>query len=446
MNSTDWTVVPAGTVLLTLPGALQLGVGSASKGSESDGTASGEAGRSVPSVLLDATPAAMRSLRLGISLWSEIKRGAASPFAPYLDLLPETLSCCLAPGYTAEASEALRAWPPTAARVTAMRAALRAQHATLRRAAAVASVEAPTLDELGWASAIAGSRAYRVRGSRGQAGDSACLLPIIDLANYAPSVQANAELRNAPTGEALGASADPLAVSLYASRDLQAGTEVLIDYGSGTPLTNERLLLEYGFVLPPDRGSSDSLELPFGAIAIGMQAIAGAEGEASAVGAADGGAGAAEATTSEGDHRILLLRQQQLLAELGDIERAGLVFAADGAPNEATHALALILAARRSGELPPGLSASDLVASARAGTAPKAAAAGELALRARRALHAVVRVALEELLAGAAGDPRAEVGAEGFEAAARDFCETRRVILERACERLSSAVGEPKVE
>jgi len=439
MNWTDWTVVPAGTVLLTLPGALQLGVGSASKGSESDGTASGEAGRSILSVLLDATPVAMRSLRLGISLWSEIKRGAASPFAPYLDLLPETLSCCLAPGYTAEASEALRAWPPTAARVTAMRAALRAQHATLRRAAAVASVEAPTLDELGWASAIAGSRAYRVRGSRGQAGDSACLLPIIDLANYAPSVQANAELRNAPTGEALGASADPLAVSLYASRDLQAGTEVLIDYGSGTPLTNERLLLEYGFVLPPDRGSLDSLELPFGAIAIGMQAIAGAEGEASAVGAADGGAGAAEATTSEGDHRILLLRQQQLLAELGDIERAGLVFAADGAPNEATHALALILAARRSGELPPGLSASDLVASARAGTAPKAAAAGELALRARRALHAVVRVALEELLAGAAGDPRAEVRAVGFEAAARDFCETRRVILERACERLSSA-------
>lgn len=439
MNWTDWTVVPAGTVLLTLPGALQLGVGSASKGSESDGTASSEAGRSILSVLLDATPVAMRSLRLGISLWSEIKRGAASPFAPYLDLLPETLSCCLAPGYTAEASEALRAWPPTAARVTAMRAALRAQHATLRRAAAVASVEAPTLDELGWASAIAGSRAYRVRGSRGQAGDSACLLPIIDLANYAPSVQANAELRNAPTGEALGASADPLAVSLYASRDLQAGTEVLIDYGSGTPLTNERLLLEYGFVLPPDHGTSDSLELPFGAIAIGMQAIAGAEGEASAVGAADGGAGAAEATTSEGDHRILLLRQQQLLAELGDIERAGLVFAADGAPNEATHALALILAARRSGELPPGLSASDLVASARAGTAPKAAAAGELALRARRALHAVVRVALEELLAGAAGDPQAEVGAVGFEAAARDFCETRRVILERACERLSSA-------
>ena len=430
--------MPAGTVLLTLPGALQLGVGSAYKRSESDGTARGEAGRSV---LLDATPAAMRSLRLGIALWSEIKRGAESPFGPYLDLLPKTLSCCLAPGYTTEASEALKAWPPTAARVAAMRAALRAQHAKLLRAAAVASVEAPTLDELGWASAIAGSRAYRVRGSRGQAGDSACLLPIIDLANYAPSVQANAELRNAPTGEVLGASADPLAVSLCASRDLPAGTEVLIDYGSGTPLTNERLLLEYGFVLPPDSDSSDSLELPLGAIAIGMQALAAAEDEASAVGAADGGAGAAEATTSEGD-RILLLRQQQLLAELGDIEHAGLVFAADGAPNEATHALALILAARRSGDLPPNLSASDLVASARAGTAPKEAAAGELAMRARRALHAVVRVALEELLAGASAGAAAGGAAQaaaGFEAAARDFCETRRVILERACERLSSA-------
>ena len=50
-----------------------------------------------------------------------------------------------------------------------MRASLRALHAQLRRAAAARAAAAPTLSQLGWAAAIAGSRAYRVRGAPGGA-------------------------------------------------------------------------------------------------------------------------------------------------------------------------------------------------------------------------------------------------------------------------------------
>jgi hypothetical protein len=38
-------------------------------------------------------------------------------------------------------------------------------------------------------------------------------------------------------------------VGLFATREITKGEEVLIDYGHGTPLSNERLLLEYGFTL-----------------------------------------------------------------------------------------------------------------------------------------------------------------------------------------------------
>ena len=132
-------------------------------------------------------------------------------------------------------------------------------HENFLRVAAACRVEAPTFDELGWATAIAGSRAYRVRGSRGETGDTARLLPIVDLANYAPAAQANCDIRNAPTEGGPEASTDAYAVSLYALKPIAAGTEVLIDYGSGAAISNERLLLEYGFVLPVDELPRDTL-------------------------------------------------------------------------------------------------------------------------------------------------------------------------------------------
>ena len=84
---------------------------------------------------------------------------------------------------------------------------------------------------------------------------------------------------------------------------------------------------------------------------------------------------------------------------------------------------ARILAARRADELPHDASARELIDSS----------TGSLAQRARCMLHAVTRAALDQLCTVAEQAP--DVPTTGFEAAARDFCDTRRTILERACER-----------
>ena len=222
--------VDAGAVLVTLPAAMQLGVNDAAADSSAR-------------VLLDATPPRFWSARLGVALWSEVASGAASPFAAYITSLPSELSCCLAPngpGAPPEVPPILAAgWPPTGQRASGMQATLRSLHEKMAAAAEAAGTGAPSLAELAYACAIAGSRAYRVRGAPGQPAaadtaradtaraDTARLLPIVDLANYAPAAEANAELRNAPAaGSRLGGSDDPLAVSLYAMAPLRAGTEV----------------------------------------------------------------------------------------------------------------------------------------------------------------------------------------------------------------------------
>ena len=392
--------VAEGEVLLTLPSTLQLGLDTC---------------KGVPA-LLKAVPPAMWSARLGLAALHEAKRGSDSAFEPYLAALPATLTSCLAPGHESSGSAALAPWPPTAQRAKAMRESLRSLHATLvaRAKADGAAIDPPpSVDELGWATAIAGSRAYRVRGERGQGGDAARLLPLVDLANYATAESANAELRNAPAESSPGGSTDPFAVSLYASRPIAANSDVLIDYGFGSPISNERLLLEYGFVLDPH--PHDTLTLPFGAIAVGLQQLE------------DG------APIAEGDDAdALAMRQQALLSKLGDVEEAGLVFEASGTPNEATYALALVLSARRAAELTHN-SPADLVADA-----THRVPTGEHAARARRVLRAVATEALEQVrAANAQAESALRLEEAGFELAARDFCRSRCAMLERAVEQLA---------
>ena len=197
--------------------------------------------------------------------------------------------------------------------------------------------------------------------------------------------------------------------------------DVLVDYGCGAPLCNERLLLEYGFVLRPH--PHDRLVLPLGAIAVGLAAVAAAE-EEDAGGEGDEDGGEAEAAA-------LGAAQQRLLAQLGDVEAAGLSFGADGAPRDETLALALVLTARRAAELTPATPA-ELVAAARRADGGASAAAQ----RARCALRTVATEALEQVVvAMGAADGGGRSG--GFEEAARLYCESRREILERACEQLA---------
>ena len=183
-------------------------------------------------------------------------------------------------------------------------------------------------------------------------------------------------------------------------------------------------------MLPLDAHPDDTLELPFGAIAVGLAAVAAAE-EAQAVGseAATGGQEAEE------EARVVALaeRQQTLLAQLGDVESAPLAFDAAGIPSESTHALALLLTARRATELEHSTTC-ELVAHARG-----PGAQSHHAERARSALHAVASEALAQvqsaLSASAASTDDGllhEDEKSRFDAVAWEYCETRRELLERA--------------
>ena len=64
----------------------------------------------------------------------------------------------------------------------------------------------------------------------------------------------------------------------------------------------------------------------------------------------------------ESDEEELSGHRSRLLAELGDIDAAGLVFQVDGTPSASTLGLALVLTARRSSELSAYPSVAELVA------------------------------------------------------------------------------------
>ena len=225
---------PAGTPLVVLPAHLQLGADLAD---------------------LDLLAFTTHwSVRLGLALCAERERG--TNFEPYVAQLPHAPSLVMMPNVDLAP---LRAWPPTLQRAQAMRDGMQRIHRQIANAAA-----APPLERLSWGAAMAASRAYRVRGAPGASGDAARLLPVIDLANHAGG-RATATVGNAPS---------PLPesdVMLAAARDLKAGEEVLTDYGGGQPLTNERLLLEYGFALADN--ADDAVTLPVASLAVGLQAL-----------------------------------------------------------------------------------------------------------------------------------------------------------------------------
>ena len=339
---------------------------------------------------------ALWSAQLGVGLCAARRQGSGSVWHTYAEQLPKTLSSALAP-WSGD-SAALTAWPPTAQRVAVMRATLQRLHAE----SAPASLG---LDELCWATAIAASRAYRVRPGTG--GEAARLLPVIDLANYDTAERATAEVANAPEGH------EPLSVGLLATADLAAGTAVTVDYGRGRPLDNERLLLEYGFTLPEN--AHDSLRLPLGAISAGLAQVGSLGDGNDGGGEGDGGDGGTAGTQSEEEVAELGALQAAALAKLGDVQEHGLQFLAGGEPDEKTTAVARAICARKPAEL--------------TATPPSAA----LADRASAVLRVVAACALSEMGEGGAKGHDHDDEEEGdFEQAARSFCESRRVILRRA--------------
>lgn len=196
--------------------------------------------------LIDAVPAELSvarwQLQLALVLLQERSAAETSSFNEYISLLPSTFTVPLF--WTGPAVAALQ-YAPLQSQV-ARRARL--LHAFSRVLAAEASAAEPAFNGmlvdaggLGWAWAACSSRAFRLRGDQ-QPGS---LLPLFDLCNH--SFHPNVAVRPVTGG----------AAALVTLRDVSAGEELLLCYGAG--LSNELLLLDYGFV--SDNCPSDSVAL-----------------------------------------------------------------------------------------------------------------------------------------------------------------------------------------
>ena len=93
------------------------------------------------------------------------------------------------------------------------------------------SLQPPCVLSVGWALAVVTSRAFRVRGPT----QPAAMLPLIDMCNH--SFQPNCSLKASDNGD----------VQLVSLQNIGPHQPLLLSYGN---LSNDFLLMDYGFVVP----------------------------------------------------------------------------------------------------------------------------------------------------------------------------------------------------
>ena len=196
---------------------------------------------------------------MGLALLRERALGPRSLFVPYVNLLP-AVHRGLPAFFKPEAVAAMQ-YPPAVEQVkrrgrflvsfAAGPAERRSSSNTESSASSDADAEssspfsglAVSADALGWATACASSRAFRVAGPD----HPPAMLPLIDVANH--SFEPTATVR-----PAFGDGVDRGAVELAARREIAAGDPVTLDYGA---LTNDHFLLDYGFVPTTESGDGN---------------------------------------------------------------------------------------------------------------------------------------------------------------------------------------------
>ncbi|PNH06028.1 hypothetical protein TSOC_007634 [Tetrabaena socialis] len=211
--------------------------------------------------LVDTIPPELWSARLATKLIAERLRGDESAFCSYLRLLPSAL-----PGipmfFQKRGVDALD-YPPVTAQVKKRclwlyNWANQVSGVGRGDGYGLGTVLAPLpatpgadpfggapvdLNAFGWAMACVSSRAFRTRGPS----HPAAMLPLIDMANH--SFDPNVEVLPTEGG-----------VGLFARRKIEAGEPLWLSYGK---LSNDLLLLDYGFIVPNNENPYDTVQLKF---------------------------------------------------------------------------------------------------------------------------------------------------------------------------------------
>jgi hypothetical protein len=415
--------ISANTELIMLPGHLQLGVGQLAEG---DDVEMQSFARELP--WRDVLDQGLAFLPLSVALLSEMRKGAASVFAPYLGEIPTEYTNAVAPtsdtGFGMDDDLfGLETWAPiTAQKVTSRRQAMISLHERL-------APPSLALRDLCWAAATVCSRSLvrqRVREltpfQAQQIGDFCAsdhsrLLPVIDLVNHGGR-GANAKVshlggdNNSPSDEK---TQDPFSTSLISTREITAGAEVLLDYGAG----NERLLLDYGFVLPHQSGDTVTLRLEDFLPAISALAV-------DRAGMSD---------VSEDDAKELTGIVYSLINLSSSQKGAPLIFDANGTPSLLTVCLALAMTCRGPSDverlLIPVRASLDTGSNEQLLTQIVESSTEE---QAEFAVTALKKAATMALAQKTPAEPTADDGGGGFADVAREYSDLCREMVQRVAE------------
>ena len=241
--------IPADTVLITIPYELQLGVRQLAEGTDEEMQSMA---RALPWQYILQNE--LFFIPLSIALCAEQRKGTSSIFEPFIRDLPTLLTHALA---TSEDDLSdLEAWAPSVAKkVLDRRNGILSLHQQL-------APPSLSLEELRWAVTNVCSRSLvrkRIRELNADqvqligefaSSDRSRMLPVIDLVNHGSLHQANVWVGHISQDES--SNVNDFSTSLKSTRGIDADEELLFDYGGGggTKISNERLLLDYGFVLP----------------------------------------------------------------------------------------------------------------------------------------------------------------------------------------------------
>ena len=270
---------------------------------------------------------------LSLALVAEKRKGAESIFHPFLKELPQYCSNAVGKGDDNDINNLID-WAPTMVRrVQQMRQGIQTIHESL-------SPSLVSIEDLQWAATNVCSRSLvrkRIKElsadqveSVGEfaASDRSRMLPVIDLVNHG-----SLELANVKVGHFSHNNDDDndFSTSLKSTRDIKAGEELLFDYGGegGKKISNDRLLLDYGFVLP---GHTDKVSISLEEFITAIKEL-----EADRVGMKN----VSEENMKELDTLIVFLTKQSPL----------LFFAGGGEPTIHTLAVAIVLACRDSDDV-----------------------------------------------------------------------------------------------